>query len=191
MKSQRTGFTLVEVMITIAVLAIVAAMAIPSFGPDVATNLTSTADVVTADLMNIRQLAVNNNSYYRVTFETSKNRYYFQHTGSNAALNTLPTPLVRHSLNTTTRQYIDIDELPHLNQAPQLYRVLAMTSSPTTTTSIEFGPYGSTTQSADTAVWLVAGTGDIQRYISITVNAVTGLVQSNDIDGTGPTASGS
>ena len=53
-------------------------------------------------------------------------------------------------------------------------------------TTVEFGPYGATTRSDTTVVWLTAGVGSGRRYISISVNPVTGLSTVGAFTGTAP-----
>ena len=67
-----------------------------------------------------------------------------------------------------------------------LHRVVVQSSTPTTVTTIEFAPLGATTATADTVVWLQCGDGDNLRYLSVRVNAVTGLAQIGDLDASGP-----
>ena len=188
--ARRSGYTLVEVMMTLTLLGIMAAMAIPSFEPDIASQLASFADVVAADLSQIRHYAVAHNSKYRITFEATQNRYFYEHTGTNSALTTLPPTIYRHAANTSSKHHFDLDEMPHLGPTVYVHRVLAMTASPTVVTTLEFGPLGSTTQSSDTVVWLRAGSDDRQRFISIRINAVTGLASPAAIDAVGPTVGG-
>jgi prepilin-type N-terminal cleavage/methylation domain-containing protein len=189
--NRRRGHTLVELMMTVAVIGIISAMAIPVFQSDVASSLNATADVVIADLMQARQYAIANNSQYRLTFEVPNNRYYLEYSGANSALATLPTSIYRDPANTATRQYFDLDDVPHLGATVYLNSVLTAASSPTTLTTVEFGPLGATTQAADTVIWLVAGDGDSLRYTNVRVSAVTGLVQQGEIDAAGPQATGS
>jgi len=191
MTTTRTGFTLVETMIVVVILAILAALAMPSFGSGVAAQLEATAQIVTADLAQIRQLAVANNSKYRLTFETSENRFYWEHTGTNAALSVLPPTIYRNAANTTTRQYVDLDELPQMGPGVFLSHVQIQTGTPTNVTTLEFGPLGSTTQAADTLIWLSCGAGAERRYLTVRVNAVTGLAIIGTLDAVGPVSSGS
>lgn len=188
MKSLRVGYTLVELMATVTVVAIAAAMAIPSMRPNATSQLESAAEIVAADMQQFRQLAVTNNSTYRVTFDTAGNRYYLEHSGSNTALNTLPTSIVRDTSNTTTRQYFDLDNLPQLFGSVRLKQVLAMTSTPVSATNLEFGPLGATTQAADTIVWIGSGSGGDALFVPVRVNAVTGLAVPGAVDTVGPTA---
>ena len=189
--ANRRGFTLVEIMIAVLIIGILAAMAVPAFRPNVAVQLDSTTRIVAADLAQVRQLAIANNTTYRLTFDLTENRYYLEHSGTNTALHTLPPTIYSNPDNTATRQYFDLDLLPSMGPGVRLSRAQAQASTPTNVTTIEFGPLGSTTQTADTIVWLACGDGDSLLYAPVQVNAVTGLAQAGDIDGTGPAASGS
>jgi hypothetical protein len=53
-------------------------------------------------------------------------------------------------------------------------------------TSVEFGPYGQTTQANKTFIWLTAGEGNGQRYISIQVNPITGMATVGTFQTTRP-----
>lgn len=191
MTTTRTGFTLVEIMIVVVIMALLAALAMPSFGSGAAAQLDATAQVVAADLAQIRQLAVANNSRYRLTFETSENRFYWQHSGTNAALNVLPPTIYSNAANTPTRQYVDLDELPQLGPGVFLSSVQVLAGSPAAATTLEFGPLGSTTQTADTLIWFSCGAGAELRYLTVRVNAVTGLAIVGTLDAVGPVTGGS
>ena len=56
------------------------------------------------------------------------------------------------------------------------------------TTTITFGQYGQTTQSAETDIWLTDGSGSLQRYIMVAVNPVTGLASIENFQGSPPPA---
>jgi len=185
---KRCGYTLVEIMISIAVIGIMAAAAVPLFQPDVAAQLESFAQIVASDLMHARDLAVTNNSKYRITFDRANNRYYLEHSGANSALNTLPESIFRNVADTSTRHYTDLDEVPQLGAGAFLAGVVAPESPPTAVTAIEFGPLGATTQTAETVVWLSGGAGDGLRYVAVRVNPTTGLADVDDITAVTPAA---
>lgn len=178
-------------MIAVSIAAIMAGAAVPLFQPNVAVQLEATAQVLAADLMRVRDLAVSNNSSYRLTFDIAGNQYYLEHTGSNAALNTLPTTIYLNSANTPTRQYTKLDDLPHVGASPKLQAVVTVATAATNVTTVEFDSLGATTASAQTQIWLTTGAGDGVRYIYLQVDPVTGLVQVNDIAGNYPYGSGS
>jgi prepilin-type N-terminal cleavage/methylation domain-containing protein len=185
-RRSRRGFTLVEILIAVVILAILAAIAVPAFQPNVAAQLDAAGRITAADLAGVRQSAIANNSKYRVTFEPTENRYYLEHSGTNSALNTLPTTIYHDGANTATRQYFDLDGLPQLGAGVFLAKIQVLSSPPAETTTLEFGPLGSTTQAADTVIWLSCGAGDSLRYLPVQVNAVTGLAQAGELTAVAP-----
>lgn len=174
----RCGFTLVEIFIVISLMAIMAGLVIPAMLPDLAQHLDSTAEVVSADLARARSIAVANNSSYRLTFDTTANQYTLEHTGINTALNTLPRSPFGRTTDAATTNITRLNELPQAGPPVRLHVVRKRTAAgvESTVTTVEFGPLGETTRPESTIVWLAAGSGSAQRFISLTVDPVTGLV---------------
>jgi prepilin-type N-terminal cleavage/methylation domain-containing protein len=178
---QRRGLTLVEVLLTIAVLAILATVLIPRVTSDLPERLQAAAQIVTADLDYARSLAVANNSRYRVTFEPDHNRYCLRHSGSLAALNTLPRSPFRQNNDAADQQTTDFSELPLPKPTVQLLVVMRMQSGGQSTDQVEFTPLGGTTAPQETVLWLACGSGSQRRYISIHVNPQTGLAEAGPL----------
>ncbi|HEX3870894.1 MAG TPA: prepilin-type N-terminal cleavage/methylation domain-containing protein [Pirellulales bacterium] len=187
--SKRHGFTLVELMLVILVASIFAAIVVAQSDPSTQTHLYTTAQLVAADMARARSLAVTNNDAYRVTFDTANNWYYLEHSGTNAALNTLPSTPFYTSQDTATRQYTLLASLPTGAGAVTLAAVGSNGSSPAPRTQVEFQTYGQTTQTDETVIWLTAGTGTAQRWQYLRINPVTGLATVETFQGTAPPSS--
>ena len=83
------GFTLIEILTVIVVMAIIAGVVITSAAPGYREQLRAAARVVAAELNHTRSLAETNGSLYTVSFDTAGNRLIIRHSGTNSALDTL------------------------------------------------------------------------------------------------------
>lgn len=175
------GLTLVEVIMTIVILAVIAAMVLPHLGAEIPDQLQAGAEIVAADIEYVRSLAVINNSRYRLTFDPDAGSYYFEHTGTNTLLEVLPASPFRNPQDPPDRQTTDLTSLPLAQPSIRLVAVLADGASPSEVTDLEFNELGATLRSANTVLWLACGGGDQERFIPISVNAVTGLVELGEI----------
>ena len=70
----------------VAVVAVLAAIVLPSSQPAVVDQLRAVAQIVATDLAYARSLAVANNSNYKVTFDVKGNQYVMTYSGTNPAL---------------------------------------------------------------------------------------------------------
>jgi prepilin-type N-terminal cleavage/methylation domain-containing protein len=179
------GYSLLELLLVVAVIAILAALVLPSAQPAVVEQLRSTARIVADDMAYARSLAVANNSAYRITFDITGNRYTLTYSGTNASLATLPATPFATSRDTTTQQITDLDELPHVGPTVRLAKVLSGTSKQIVN-YVEFNSLGETTGAESTLIWLTAGGGTDARYITLEVNPVTGIVFVGDCTSSGP-----
>jgi len=169
-----TGFTLLELLIVIAVICILVGAILPNGNPNVLDELRSAAQIVSTELAYGRSLAMANNDNYKFTFDTTQNRFTLQHSGSNASLNQLTVTPFSSPSDTLYQHVVDLDELPHVGPIAQIAAVTVSGTSQTVS-DLEFNPLGATTRSAGTVVWLAAGNGSNKRYITITVDPVVGL----------------
>lgn len=170
----RSAYTLFELLMVVALMAILAAVAIPLMDPAPVDSLQAAAAVLVADLDFARSLAVENGSTYRVTLNIPGNAYYVHHVGPSAALNTLPETALRSPTDPPDRQTTSLDRLPLGNGTKILGAKLA---TGTAIGLVEFTPLGATTQAANTEFWLSSGEGEARRYLSVTVLSPTGLTE--------------
>lgn len=169
--------TLIEVLLVVAIMAILAGLAIPNANPSIVEQLRSAASIVSADLAYARSQAVTYGSDFRVTFSNDGSQYEIEHVGTNPALDdVLENPF---GDSKSSGEYVVVfSELPSLG--PRL-GVVAMATIDNAgdpqddVSDVTFGPLGETSRAQDTRIWLAVGSGTSQRTISVHVNAVTGL----------------
>lgn len=182
------GFTLIELLLVVAILGILSALVLPDAHSSVPEQLDGAAHALVSDLAWARSLAVDYESKYRVTFNVATNSYLLEHTGTNTALDTLPR-LPTQTLSDTTDEYVvRLDDAPTLGaSAAKLLAAGTAGSLATTTATVEFGPLGETTSSAETLIWLTAGTNQARRYLAVSVDPITGLAWVGELTATLPT----
>ncbi len=185
-RGQSAGFSLIELLLVISLMAIIAGFVLPSSSPSLHDQLRAAARIVATDLAYGRSLAVSNNSSYKFTFDAQRNRYVLEHSGTNSALDTLPDSAFRDEDDPPKQHIVTLDDLPRVGAPVKLEAVVEKDGSFAAVTDLEFGPLGETTRSGETMIWLSAGKGDAERYIWVQVNPITGLATVGDFNGDGP-----
>lgn len=171
----RPALTLLELLLSIALLGILCAVLIPQLSGDLPQRLSAAAQMLVADLDNARTLAVSNQSTYRITFEPEKNRYFLRHAGTNPQLNTLPRSPFRQNDDPPDQQTTWLDRLPFPPPRVRLVAVIQWQGSGQLASSVEFTPLGGTTSPSPSSIWLACGQGTLTRYVDVQVDPVTGL----------------
>lgn len=178
----RGGFTLVELLIVIVLLGIGAGVVVSLFEPSVHGQLTSAAEVLAADIAYTRNLAVSNDSQYRLQFETDNGCYRLTHSGTNAALDTLPATPFDDADGTATEQVFKLSDLPNVGAPVQMWAVWQVTdTTKTAVTDVRFTPLGGTQRAEPTRIWLSSLEGERRVAIPITIDPVTGLAEVGEI----------
>jgi hypothetical protein len=120
---------------------------------------------------------VANNSTYRVTFERANNLYYTHHVGSNNLLDVLPPWPFRQQDDPPDRQTTILSLLPIPQPGVQLAAIVRINGVAQAVNDVDFLPLGGTQSQSPTVVWLSCAAGNDQRFISVTVDPVTGLAE--------------
>lgn len=180
------GYTLIEILITVAVLGILAAVIIPQLGAAATDQVSGAAQIIISDLDYARSLAITNNSKYRIEFQIDQNRYVLTHAGDNAALNALPAHPFRkpsadpHSLEVALRDF------PSVGATVKIASIVTEATSPKSVDTIEFNTLGQTTRTQPTIIWLSSSAGAEEVFLPIRVNPVTGLTTIGEFTTTAP-----
>jgi len=182
------GFTLIEVLIVIALIGVLAAVVIPSMEPQAQDQLRTAARVVATELAYARSLAVSTDSSYLVTFDFANNRLVIEHSGDNEDLDRLPDSPFRKPGDPETQHILDLDDLPGVGMPVRLEAAAQVLYFWGKVKSVEFGPLGETTTPSYTMLWLACGTGDDEQYIMMYVHPTTGLVERGQPTNDGPPA---
>jgi len=185
------AFSLIELLIVVAVMGILIGIVLPHFQPPLSEQLHGAASIVAADLEYARNLAVTNGSTYRTTFDLSGNRYVLTHSGSNSVLDTLPSTPFRPPSDARDEHTCDLDELPHIGATVHVHAVSEGVRTWKPVDDVEFGPLGGTTRSEPTTVWLQCGSGHDRRFLPLTISPTTGLVAVGEIQSADPATQGS
>jgi len=178
------GFSLIEVLIVIALMGILVGLVLPSSEPNLYEQLQAAAQIVQADLAYARSMAIANGSRYEITLDTDNNRYILEHSGVNASLDVLPDSPFRESDDPDDQHIVDLGELPNIGPTVFIFR--AEDASSQQIEEVEFEELGNTTRSAATTIWLSAGNDSSRRYLSLRVNPATGLTEIGDFTSVNP-----
>ncbi|MBI2478060.1 MAG: prepilin-type N-terminal cleavage/methylation domain-containing protein [Planctomycetia bacterium] len=174
-----SAFSLVELLVVISIVAIIAGVVITQFDPVSRDQMLGTAQVIAADITLARNLAVTNNTSYKITFDRAGNRYTLTHSGTNSALGVLPTSAFHSASGSTTQHTTNLNSLASGSGGVTLAVVESsdpmLSSDPEQVFDIEFGPWGESTRSQHTTIWLSAGPRQGQRFIGIDIDPITGF----------------
>ncbi|MEW4562783.1 prepilin-type N-terminal cleavage/methylation domain-containing protein [Bremerella sp. JC770] len=185
----RRGLTLVEILITVAILGILAAAIIPQFGATAPDQVRGAAQIVASDIDYARSLAISNNSTYLVTFDKSRNGYVLTHSGTNTSLDDLPDNPFRKPSDDSKSLIVLLSDFPHVGSGAKIAAIVTDEPSPQEVTSIELGALGQTTRTQPTLIWLSSRAGAEDIYLPIEVNPVTGLTTIGEITTVAPNIS--
>jgi prepilin-type N-terminal cleavage/methylation domain-containing protein len=182
------GFTLVEILIVVALMSILAVAVIPSTAPSIHEDLTSAANIVAADLAYGRSLAVLNNDSYQFQFDLQNNQYALSYSGSSGSPPLLAASPFQSSQDPPNQYVVRLAKLPRLGMPVALFDVQLLAAQPVESTTIEFGSLGATTATQPAVIWLSAGSASGQRFISVSINPATGLATIGPYQAIAPAA---
>ncbi len=184
-RASRQAYTLIEMLLVIAIMGVMIAIIVPLSGSSVNDELASAAHVVASDVNFTRDLAVSNGSEYTLTFSQSGNSYRLQHTGDNTLLHVLPDAPFGVNSDLPIHRTCNLAQLP--GAGIELLGVEA-SGSFLPETAVIFGPLGALNSGAASNIWLAAGNGASRRYMPVHINPVLGSATTGQITAEPPFA---
>jgi prepilin-type N-terminal cleavage/methylation domain-containing protein len=159
----RCGFTLIEIIAVVVILAIAALIAIPAFSGASEMQLKAAADKLAADLEYAKSMAVTTQTVYRVTFDTNAESYSIIDTSTNQVI---ADPVSKSPFTVT------------YPQESRLSKVGIRSASLGSTAGVQFDATGAPQNTAGTAM-TTAGTVVLEangQTLTVTVQPITGYV---------------
>ena len=177
-RSNRRGYTLIELLTVVTVIGILASIVVPSMSNGTSTSLKAAGRILAADLRLASDLSMQYNTQYTVTFNVSTNQYQLTLSGAGN-----PPPLQNPQAppGTAAGVYVvsvgQIDGIATDSRGVRLLGAKLKTSGQSVT-NISFGSLGGTVPSRtdDTEIWLIYGPNTNPMYLRLTVSALTGQV---------------
>jgi prepilin-type N-terminal cleavage/methylation domain-containing protein len=94
---QKIGFTLVEILVVVVILAIAAAMAVPMFGDAAGFQVQSAANMIAADLEYAKSMAISRQQQYGIVFDDGADSYQVVDCNGNVIQN--PVKVADYTVN--------------------------------------------------------------------------------------------
>ncbi|HTN74870.1 MAG TPA: prepilin-type N-terminal cleavage/methylation domain-containing protein [Pirellulaceae bacterium] len=185
-RRDKAGYTLIELLLVVSLMGVMAALMLPKFEPTTHEQLQGAAQIVAADMAYARNLAVTNDSQYRVTFSQATNAYVLQHAGTNHLLDVLPTTPYRHADDTPDRQSTYLAELPHIGASAEVVGIKIGSAALVPSGSVEFDSLGGLSSNQPVTIWLACGQDRSRRYLSLSIAPVTGLCTTGQFRAAAP-----
>ncbi len=160
------GFTLIEIIIVVAILAIAALLAVPMFGTAADTQLRTAGNMIAADMEYARSMAISRQQEYRVVFSSINNSYEV-HDASGT--------VVADPLNSSSQLSIVFGNDARLKRVD----ITAANFDGTADETITFDYLGSPYSGSSMATALTSGTISLDAEgftMTITIEPITGYV---------------
>ena len=86
MQTRRTGFTIIEILIVVVLLAIAAMITVPMMSSAASMQIRSAANMIAADLEYAKSMAITRGQNYSVVFEKENERYSIKKEGDTETI---------------------------------------------------------------------------------------------------------
>jgi prepilin-type N-terminal cleavage/methylation domain-containing protein len=165
---QKVGFTLVEILVVVVILAIAAAMAVPMFSGAAGFQTQSAANMIAADLEYAKSMAISHQQQYGVVFDPDADSYQVVDCNGN---------VIQHPVKAGFQYAVNFHGDSRLNSVDLASANFVGTDS-VTTAQVKFNylgsPYNGNDKDLNSGSITVQGGG---TTMTITVEPVTGYIR--------------
>lgn len=176
MRRPSRGFSLIEILVVVAILAALAGMAVTLSEPSPAARLQMTADMLAADLERAQELALSRGSPHRATFEGAERRFVLKHVGTNAGFHNLPKYVQTRPSEATTQATYALDERSAYGEYVSVAAFEPASIYVDDEFPVQFAADGSLTDGRTATIWLTSTDNGRTVYLPVRIYAVTGVV---------------
>lgn len=176
MRRPPRGFSLIEVLVVVAILAALAGMAVTFTEPSPPARLQMTADMLAADLERAQELALSRGSPHRATFEGAENRFVLKHAGANAALHDLPAYARTRQAEVRTQATYALRERSGYGKYVSIAAFEPAALYVEDEFPLLFAADGSLADGRTATIWLASFDDGRTSFLPVRIYAVTGVV---------------
>lgn len=176
MRHVSRGFSLIEVLVVVAILAALAGMAVTFTEPSPAARLHLTADMLAADLERVQELALSRGSAHRATFEGAERRFILKHVGAATAFHVLPKYVRTRSGEDPTQATYAFEDRSAYGKFVRIAGFEPANLYVEDEFPIQFASDGSLADGRTATIWLKATDNGRTTFLPVRIYAVTGVV---------------
>ena len=168
-RAQRSGFTMIEILIVVVIIAIAAMMAIPMMTSAGSMQIRSAANMIAADLEYAKSMAISRQKIYAVVFNESTESYQIED----------PSGIIDHPVKKGFKYLINFSNDSRLDKVD----IADVDFDPDSSHTITFDYLGSPYSGSGTSNPLNSGVISLQAggaTAIITVEPVTGFISIED-----------
>ncbi len=185
----RGGFTLIELIVAIVLLAVVASVVLTRWEPNLISQLEAGGAAVAGDLAYVRGLAVAHGVDYEIEWRPESDSYAVMRISSGGVRVPAPAPKFVTGAGTRTDFVEQLARLP--SGACELIGVETTTSPRQTLNSIRFNAAGILDPPQEVRIWLAIGQGSKRYFLPVVVAYPTGTPTVGNIQRDKPQLNGS
>jgi len=164
--AERSGFTLIELMVVLVVMAIAAAIAVPMFSGAGTIEVGAAGHVVAADLEYARSLAISRQQTYSVVFNAAGESYQIEDSSS---------AVITHPVNVGANYVTNFSTDTRLDQVD----IASASFDSTSTVKFDYlgSAYNGNSQPLSSGVITLQSQG---RTVTVNVEPITGYITVSD-----------